>query len=82
MQVRILEGSAGAVIPWRGLRSLGFRHAFGPCHLATLSAVIPWRGLRSLGFLLSIYSKGYILKGSNPLAGIEVVGILPVHRRE
>ena len=67
--------SLTAVIPWRGLRSLGYTDVPGPHYKGGVLAVIPWRGLRSLGSMCRVIRSRRSIVGSNPLAGIEVVGI-------
>ena len=58
---RIQRPEPSAVIPWRGLRSLGFTPTSDANPARTGYAVIPWRGLRSLGShpIAANIQKGY-----------------------
>ena len=50
--------------------------AAAACAAAAAIVVIPWRGLRSLGYEQEWFRRNDYIICSNPLAGIEVFGIL------
>ena len=65
---------SSAVIPWRGLRSLGWMH--DRQRTITFVSSNPLAGIEVVGITVFILADGFPVNfSSNPLAGIEVVGM-------